>query len=168
MKNITLALVFMITFSGLSQKSEKLTFNELKNEVIDFMVANKNMQLEMAEKYKSGEYNTFILTGSINQQKEGDLKDGLYQFAPLASHQQVYFVLVEKDNFEILDLSTRKQLDEAIIKVLDFCERKKFCYEISSSYTSVLIKFFYNRNKNPLNGYDVNCGDKKIGLQDLP
>jgi len=163
-KILILALIISVTCFG----QNKLTYSELKNNVIDYLVINKNLNNENAKKYKSGEYNGFTLVGSINQFNDEELKDGLYQFAPLASHQRIYFTLVENDNYTIIDLSTRQQLDDAITKVLDFCERKKFCHEISIAYAGKLISYFYNNNKNPNNGYDINCGKEKLTLKDLP
>jgi len=166
MRSKILILVLIISVTCVGQN--KLSYSKLKNNVIDYLVTNKNLNNENAKKYKTGEYNGFTLVGSINQFNDEELKEGLYQFAPLASNQRIYFTLVENDNFTIIDLSTRQQLDDAITKVLDFCERKSFCHEISKAYAGKLISYFYNTNKNPNNAYDINCSKQKTKLQDLP
>jgi len=81
----------------------------------------------------------------------------MYAFNTGTTHNKAYFVLVEKDSYHILNLSTRSGLEAAIETTLDFCEQNEICVDITNDYISRLVGVFYNINKNPENRRDVNC-----------
>lgn len=171
MKMMTKKIVmgfFLISFiSCKSQISHKLTFEKLRVETIDFLLHKKEVTEARAEKLKSGEF-SFILRGVNNNLAEGDLKNGMYAFSLLDDHCRGYFLIVENDSHIILDIGTRTGLDEAIKNTLDFCERNKFCVDITNDYVSRLIGVYYNINKNPLNGHDINCEKGVKEINELP
>lgn len=167
MKNIFIYLVLFFSISCKSQVSDKLTFDTLKIELINFLSSKNELDKSRAEKLKKGE-NSFNLNGLFNNRHDGELINGLYSFSIFSSHSKGYFVIVENNSFTILDLSSREGLDKAIKDVLDFSERSKYCVSISSDIVSRLIIVYYNINKNPLAGFDLNCEKGVINTDDLP
>ena len=149
MKNIFIYLVLFFSISCKSQVSDKLTFDTLKIELINFLSSKNELDKSRAEKLKKGE-SSFNLNGLFNNRHDGELINGLYSFSIFSSHSKGYFVIVENNSFTILDLSSREGLDKAIKDVLDFSERSKYCVSISSDIVSRLIIVYYNINKNIL------------------
>ncbi len=165
-KKIILYFTLIAILSCKSQKTTIVTFETLRNELVNFMVKKKDIKVEDAENYKNGHY-VFNLKGVNNKLSEGKLKDGIYSFATLNSHSRAYFVIVENNHFIILDISTRNGLDEAIKNTLDYCERNKYCVDITNDYIARLMRVFYKVNKNPSNG-DTNCERGVIDTKELP
>jgi hypothetical protein len=166
-KKILFTVALFTFLACKSQVPAKLTFEKLKHDMIDFLVEKKDIDKDRASKLKSGEH-TFNLRGVNNNLTEGILKDGMYAFSSFTSHKNAYFVLVENERYIILDISTRKGLDDSIKNTLDFGERNKFCVEIINDYVSRLIGVYYNINNNPRAGHDVNCEKGVTDTKDLP
>ena len=154
-KNVFLVILLSSLFSN-SQNINSITYKELSVNLIDFLLQKKELNESTAAKLKTGEF-TFNLRGAINNYKKENLINGIYAFSSFSSHKRAYFVIVEDKNYIILDLSTREGVDKAIKEVLDFSERQKYCYEITSDYISNIIRIYYNKNKNLLAGMDTNC-----------
>ena len=167
-QKIALGLILLVFVSCKAQDIQKLTFERLKTATIDFLVKKNELTPDRAAKLKSGEFNGFILQGVNNKLSKGDLKNGMYAFSLLDDHCKGYFVLVENDHYIILDIGTRQGLDEAIKNTLDFCEKNKYCVDITNDYVSRLVGVYYNINKNPSNGHDVNCEKGVRDVKSLP
>jgi hypothetical protein len=75
-KKIILCLTLISIISCKSQKTAILTFETLRNELVNFMVKKKDIKVEDAENYKNGHY-VFNLKGVNNKLSEGKLKDGI-------------------------------------------------------------------------------------------
>ena len=159
--------MLFFTISSKSQTVDQLTFDTLKIELINFLSSKKDANKPSIEKLKNNE-SEFILRGLFNNRRKGELINGLYSFSIFGSHTKGYFVIVENNSYTILDLSTRKGLDKSIKDVLDFSERSKYCVSISSDIVTRLITVYYNINKYPLAGIDLNC-ERGISItDDLP
>ena len=155
-RKIISLLMFLFCLNCNSQTIKILTFESLKKELLPFLINNKDIMDNEIEDYRSGKKQISIV-GLQNNYFKGDLKDGIYRFSQTRTHSRVYFVIIEKNNFTILDLSSRDGLDLAIKNTLDFCERSKYCEEITNDYVSREIRIYYSKNKNPNVGTDVNC-----------
>ncbi len=164
---IMIMLVFLICLNSSCQTVKTLTFDSLRKELILFLVKNKDINNSEVEDYYSGKRQVSI-NGVQNDYHEGYLKDGIYSFYQTRTHSKVYFVIIEKSNFTILDLSNREGLDVAIKTTLDFCERREYCEEITNDYISRMIRLFYRKNKNPTVGTDTNCLYGVNSKKDLP
>lgn len=164
-------LLIIALFTILSCRSQihtrQLSFHKLKNDMIDFLVNKHEIDSERAKKLKNGEH-TFYLQGVSNNLSEGALRNGMYIFSSLTSHKNEYFVLVENNSYIILDISTRKGLENSLVNTLDFCERNKFCVDIINDYVSKIIGVYYNTNKNPRAGLDTNCEKGIFDVKELP
>jgi hypothetical protein len=165
--NIIWTLIcFLCVFTCKAQDNKILDFNDLRLKLIDFVEGKKEITNKVASKYRSGEY-TFSLQGGFNGTKN-ELKDGLYSFSALSSHGRGYFVFVEGDSFFILDISTKKGLENSINYTLDYAEKHKYCNEITQMIVSKLIAVYYTHNKNPGNAMDVNCESGISNTEILP
>ncbi len=160
-------MLFFSFMSCKSQNTEKLTFDSIKYDLINFLVSKNELDNTRANKLKNGK-DKFNLSGLFNNRKEGDLINGIYSFSVFSSHSRGYFIIVENNTFTILDISTRVGLDKAIKDVLDFSERSKYCVSISNEIITRLITVYYNKNKNPLAGFDLNCEKGVLNTDDLP
>lgn len=167
MKNILIILLVTFVCSCKAQNVENLTYKSLKNILVDFLNSKNEINNERAIKYKSGEYK-FNLRGVFNNWQEEKLKKGIYAFSSFGSHSRAYFVIVENEKYTILDISTREGLDLAIKNVLDFSEKQKYCVDITEKYISKLISVYYNINKKPGQGIDINCEKGISNTDDLP
>lgn len=166
MRKIVFLIVMIATISCKSQVSTKLNFEILNGKLIDFLETNKNFNAERAGKYRKGEYSLNII-GVNNNLSSGELKNGMYSFG-LGAHSRAYFVLVENQKFFTLNIATRDGLNDAIQTTLDFCERNKFCVDITNDYIRRLIGVHYNINKNPENRTDINCVKGINDFKSLP
>ncbi|NHN26927.1 hypothetical protein FIA58_014680 [Flavobacterium jejuense] len=167
MKHIFIYFMFFFSITSKSQVVDKLTFDTLKIELINFLSSKKDTNKSSIERLKNNE-SEFNLRGLFNNRREGELINGLYSFSIFGSHTKGYFVIVENNSYTILDLSTREGLDKSIKDVLDFSERSKYCVSISSDIVSRLITVYYNINKYPLAGIDLNCERGVSTTDDLP
>lgn len=167
MKSIIIYLMLLVFISCKSQVGEKLTFDRLKIELINFLQSKQEVDKLRVEKLKNGE-NILNLSGLFNSKFDGELKNGIYSFSVFSSHSRGYFVIVENESFIILDLSTREYLDDSIKNVLNFSERSEYCVGITREIISRLITVYYNKNKNTLAGFDLNCEKGIINTDDLP
>jgi hypothetical protein len=167
MKAVYLFILVVFSISCKSQIQEKLDFKQLKVIAIDFLVEKNIIKKENAKDYKNDKY-TIFLTGVLNNLSNGELKNGMYAFGTLNSHSKSFFVLIEDNKYFILDISSREGLNKSIIETLDFCERNKFCVNISTEYISRITRVYYNKNKNPLTGFDINCEKGLVNTDDLP
>ncbi|WP_430399141.1 hypothetical protein [Flavobacterium sp.] len=166
MKKNFLILLFVASFVN-GQNSKKLTFDNLKPFLIDFLYEKNQLTSERVDELKKGEYD-FYLRGLFNDKHDGELVNGVYAFSNFSSHSKAFFVLVENNEFTILDLDNREGLDVSIKNILDFSERSKYCVLITSEILTRLLNVFYNKNVNPLIGQDINCIRGVVNFKDLP
>lgn len=166
MKNYLLPIVCFVNISCFAQ--QKLTYSTLKNITIEYLLEKKEITIDRALKYKSGEYNAYFFEGIYNGYKNQELINGLYSFGVLGSNSKLYYVLAENSYYHILDISEREGLDKSIKIVLDFCERHRYCVQITKEYVSTLVYTFYSMNKYTQNGHDVNCEKGFFDTKKLP
>lgn len=164
MRKLLVWAILLFACSCSSQNIQRLTFEKLKVETLNFLVKKSELKKERSEKFKSGEYNAYVLKGVINNSQGGKVVNGMYVFYLLDEYSKKYYLLVEENNYTILDVSTRANLDESIKITLDYCEKNKYCVNLINEYIPVLVKAFYSTNKNPMNGHDVNC---ESGVKDI-
>lgn len=159
-------LYFFVTNIALAQNSN-LNRNNVKIKLVDFLLEKNEIDTERAIKYKNGNY-SFFFAGVINDYKQKELKEGIYMFGTLISHTRVYFLIVKDNKYEILDLTTRGDLDNAIVKILNFCEEKHICVDIKNEYINRIVSVYYNINRFVNNEFDVDCYDFEEQKKNLP
>lgn len=147
--------------------SQNLSREEVKEDLIEFLYNRKEISLERAEAYRNNEA-VFYLRGVINMNKEEFLRDGMYTFSSLISHTRTYFILVDNDHYDILKLDDRKELDIALLRILDFCEEKRICVDIKNKYIQRIIDVYYNVNRLVDNEFDIDCYDYEEQKRNLP
>ena len=167
MRLLSFFLIMVFCSSCKIQKTENLTFDTLSSDLITFLYKKKEINYERSEKLKSKEY-SFNLRGLFNNKSKGELINGIYAFSSFNSHGRAYFVIVNNNDYTILDISTRKGLDTSIKNVLDFCEKERYCVDITNQCITSIISVYYKINKNPLNKIDVNCEHGIVNTDDLP
>jgi hypothetical protein len=160
-------LLFFIQFccfQGFSQESRKLTFENLKLEIIEYLFKTDKIDSIHFTNYKNSKY-TFNILGLQNGTKEGELINGIYVFS---ADKYGYFVIVENNLYTILDVSSRHNLDVALLQLINFCDRNKYCVEITNDYVAKLLRTYYNENKNLNRALDINCERGINNTDDLP
>lgn len=158
-------LLFSLTATG--QTESKITFQSIKDNLINFLIFKGDIWENDIKDIKDGKYN-INFSGIHNNYKKENLINGIYSFSAPITHTKAYFVIIENNNHFILDISTRDGLDTAISNTLDFCERNKYCSDITEDYISRLIGVYYKINKNPINRFDKNCEDGVKTVTTLP
>jgi hypothetical protein len=166
-KKIIFGFIILFHFTSSCQTTKGFSSQSIEKQLTDFLISNNDIQRFEVEEYKSGKSH-IKSSGIYNEYDGGPLKDGIYVFNPGRTHSRSYFVIIEKEKFTILDISTRKGLEEAIKNTLDFCERSRYCQQITKDYVSRLIGVYYNINANPDGRADRNCVYGVTDTKDLP
>ncbi|MCZ8144640.1 hypothetical protein [Flavobacterium sp.] len=165
-KIIKYLVALLIYSNSNSQDLNTLTFDSLKTHLITFLIKNNDIREFEIDDYKSGRRQIDVI-GIQNDYHKGDLKNGIYSFYQTRNHSRVHFVIIENNNYTILNLSNRDGLNLGIIALLNFCERSKYCEIIINDYISRLIRVYFKNNLivntgNELNS--LNCIKTKEGL----
>lgn len=153
-----MALIFL-ALPLIGQSTKLITVKSIENELRDFLIEKGDIDKNKIEDFNSGKLGLIVI-GLINGSVKEELLDGFYSFSLLQSHTRVYFLIIEKENYTILDLSSRDGLETSIKNTLDFCERNKYCSDLSKEYISRMITMYYKVNKNPIHKIDINCETK--------
>lgn len=128
---------------GYSQKNEELTLDSLKLELAKFLVKKKQLKnLEVYTEKKQG----LNFRGIHNFSTVEKLENGIYTFSNFSSHRLVFFLIVEDNTFDILDVFSINDLKVSVDKTLDFCFKQKYCTEIISDYITRLFRAHYREN----------------------
>lgn len=166
-KYIILWLIISVSNLSNGQTIEKLTFESTEKKLLDFIISKGDVPLNDIENFKSGKYGLYFF-GVYNNLKKGDLINGIYCFSLARTHSKNYFLIVENNNYIILDITSKKGLELAIENTLNFCEREKYCSDLISENVTRLINTYYKINLNPNNRIDVNCERNIIKIKKLP
>ncbi|WP_296145833.1 hypothetical protein [uncultured Flavobacterium sp.] len=158
MKTRTLIFfLFLFFFNNCyTQTLDKLPKKMIINELSDYIYRNSDYLPSNIYTLKEIRKN-ILLFGMFHYKTEENLINGLYGFSMPHSHARVYYLIIEGNKYKILDVSTRTNLDTSLKELLDFCERQKFCFEITIEYMNRITSAFYRINKNPYKGMDINC-----------
>lgn len=167
LSKIIIIIICVLPLKSIGQTLENKTFSCLEKELIKFLIEKKDILEFEVEKYKNGK-SRLNISGAQNNYRKGELKDGIYIFSQTRTHVRLYFVIVEENNFTILDISNREGLEISIKNTLDFCERKKYCQKITGNYVTGLIRAYYTKNRTPTAGMDINCERGVRNTKDLP
>ncbi len=146
---IVLILTFLLVSNfGFSQPTKKLTLDSLKLELAKFLV----------EKHQIKDVTQNVNFYGLHSDKvDENLKKGIYAFKPSWNHSSIFFVIIEDNTFDILDISTLQGLKESINKTLVFSDKMNYCVEIIDDYISRLINVHYTFNKYPRSLINPNC-----------
>jgi hypothetical protein len=164
---VGLVIMLLACVTTSCQTVRKITFPNLEKELIEFLVKNGDIHNLEVEEYKNGKRRVTI-SGLYNDYNKGTVIDGLYSFYQNRTHARAYFLLVENNKYTILDISSRQGLDLSIKNTLDFCERNKYCVDITNDCISRIINVYYNINLNPRAGADINCESGVKDTKALP
>lgn len=166
-KHLLWIIILLFSLSVNGQIDSKITYQSIKENLINFLIYKGDIWENDIKDIKNGKFN-LNFSGVHNNYHKENLIDGIYSFSAPITHTKAYFLIIEDKNFVILDISTRDGLENAISKTLDFCERKKYCSDITEDYISRLIGVYYKINKNPINRSDKNCENGVIDTSGLP
>lgn len=165
MKKTVLILTLLFSIVGSCQQNELLTKENLKLELVNFLV--KKQLLKNINEYNEDK-RVVNLRGIHKNKVEDNLRTGIYAFSLNRTHNKAFFVIVDGNSYTILDLTSKEELLVSIKNTINFCEKQKYCVTITNDYVSRLIGVFYNINKNPNNRGDINCKTGVINTDDLP
>lgn len=160
-------LALIVSLSSSCQSTKNMTEEVIKSKLADFLIKKEGLNDKDIEDIKKGKLGISLL-GLFNPFKKNELNDGIYSFSLSRTHVKVYFLIIEKEDYIILDISTREGLDLSLKNTLDFCERKKYCSDITEEYVSRMIIMYYKVNKNPINKIDPNCETEIKDTKNLP
>ena len=166
-KLIIRILMFLISFSASCQVSKSISFKSIEKNLTDFLIEKGSIMEHNVNDFRSGKHH-INFSGVLNGYSKDDLINGIYVFSSGFSHSKVFYFIIENENFIILDISSKEGLNSALISTTDFCERQKYCSEITIEYTSRILGAYYVINKNPINRRDIYCIKSKNKVKDLP
>lgn len=159
--------ILFLTLNSSCQSTKNLNIKSLQSDLIDFLVSKGEINQNQLSRIRQNESKIHII-GVLNGYSENKLKDGVYCFSASISHTRTYYLIVENETYSILDLSSRQGLENSLKSIFDFCERKKYCSDITEEYSKRIIGIYYRINKNPSAGIDVNCESGVKETKDLP
>ncbi|WP_298139998.1 hypothetical protein [Flavobacterium sp.] len=159
MKHLLLfILIFFNSVSSSCQSAKQLTFESIENNLIDFLVIKNEIRDDQVVNFKHKKSKVY-LSGIQNGYSKNELINGIYVFSAPYTHTKVFYLIVENEKYIILDVSDREGLEIAIKDILDFCERQRYCSDLTQDYVSRMIAAYYKINKNPIRRNDINCID---------
>lgn len=165
MKKIFICLLF-IPLIAIAQSKEKLTFEKLNKELHDYLSKNDELYIVQNKNHKITDGSISIMGIHNYDSSKTELIDGVYAFSMNITMAKVYLVLIEGNEFKILDFRTRENLDKSLVSLLDFCDKHKYCEKITTDYVSRMVRAFYNLNKWENQRADLNCEDGR-GINDI-
>lgn len=119
MKSILSIIIILFMTPLFAQSSCKITFETLRHDLTGYLIQNGEIHDSETDFYLRGE-RTIRISGFFNELSEGEVKDGVYAFFLKRTMAKGYFLIVEKNHYQILDLTTREGLEKSIKDVLDF------------------------------------------------
>lgn len=165
MKAIFLKILLLFCLPLFAQNNGKLTFEKLQHDLTNYLIEKGEIYKSDIDSYKKGEKNIRI-SGFHNRLDRGDLKNGVYAFFLTRTMARGYFLIVDNQEYKILDITTREGLDKSIKEVLDFCDKYEYCVDISKTYVNRLVEVYYNFNKWPDQRRDLNCEEGRGSVTD--
>ncbi len=167
MKTKLITIILGILFFNNSNSQNQITQTQIKNDLAEYIYKDR---INMPESFKNldGIKKRLKIYGCYNYKIDESLKNGVYGFSTFDFHTRTYFFIVENDKYQILNLSTRQDLDKSIKEIFDFCERQNYCHEIALDYISNITRKFYMINKNPINRPETHCETSKKDKKKLP
>nr|WP_315240140.1 hypothetical protein [uncultured Flavobacterium sp.] len=153
MKHLILLLTLFVISTSIGQEKSSLVFGTIKTDIIERLYKVEALDSAWVMNLNKEKY-SFHLKGLQNGLENKELQIGIYG---LTLKNYTYFVLVEKNNYILLDFRTRHGLDLSLINLIDFCERNKYCVEITNDYVSRLLRIYNDVHKNLNRGFDINC-----------
>ncbi|MEC4048614.1 hypothetical protein OX284_004170 [Flavobacterium sp. SUN046] len=167
LKYIYSILILLIAITSSCQSTKNITFESFENSLIDFLIKKGEIMEHQVNDFKNKKYTIHVI-GAKNGYNRNNLINGIYTFSSGFSHTRTYYLIIENDKYVILDISSREGLEISIKSTLDFCERQKYCSDITQEYISKLVGVYYTRNKNPIVWLDTNCESGVKETKDLP
>ncbi|WP_299223558.1 hypothetical protein [uncultured Aquimarina sp.] len=153
-KTLLLILILFVSSISYSQETKKISFDDLKIELENFLVEKNQIRYLEKDSVKIGR---LYIGGIHNKLLDKQLKNGIYVFNNNSTHSLSFFVIIENNSYDILDISTLSGLIESAKKVIVFSNKQNYCYEITIDYLSRLIGVHYNINRNPRYIGNKNC-----------
>jgi len=147
-------------------QSKGVSKKTIMPQLITFL--NQQGEIENAQlaDFNNGQREVEIF-GTINSYKKDELIDGVYTFFNSKSHHKTFLLLIDNGDFKILNISTLEGVKAGMIDLINFCESKKYCVEITEKYILSLLTVYYKINKNPFSRRDSNCKENS-DIKDLP
>ena len=159
--------LYIITMGCKAQSN--LTFNKIENQLRQYLCDTGELYKKDCAT-KEGEYgfpNIFIY-GAINGHKKGKLKNGVYRWGLTRTHANFHYFIYDEGQLIILNLAKKEELIKSIDTLLKYCEKQKYCSDITQKYVKEMIHRYYNKNMYPRQGRDQNCINGVINTDDLP
>lgn len=162
-----LFIVFSLNINA--QDKHKLTFEKLNSDLSSYLHDKGDMNSSQLKKYKEGKLNIAI-NGVHNNVSKGEVINGIYAFSLNGTMARGYFLIVDNNEYTILDITTRDELDRSIKLLLDFCDKYNYCETIITDYVGRLTRVYYNLNKWKGQRTDLNCEESRgvIDTRGLP
>ena len=153
MKKSILIVFLCFSYSISAQGSLTLTLEKLKEGLTAFLVEKK----QIITRANSKSFGKINLYGLHNTHVNTIPKNGVYGFNNGSVNKLSFFVIVDNNKYQILDLSTLGGFKDATSKILNFSSKKNYCKEIVTDYMSRLLNVYYKVNRNPRNYKTNNC-----------
>ena len=140
--------MFFVTFS--SKSSTVVPLDTIKNSLVSFLIERHPVELA---NYSSDDLPDFYINDRKKQEPIKEREDGIFVFSStLSSGFRYHFLLVEKNNFEILNMEDT--IDQNMLKLIAFFERnKKYSKEDILFYLKDLL-IIYQRNEEYIKSFN--------------
>ena len=155
MKNIALIFFMLLAnFIG-CQVQVKTDLAKVEEKVTKLLLKNEELSKLERQRIKDKE-GVFVIGGLYNKIKPDSLIEGIYSISR-GNHSKIFFMIYEKEEVQILDVSSSESLVQSIKRLLEFSFRKNYCTEIINDYLVRLMGGYYSINKNLNTKLDTNC-----------
>lgn len=166
-KCIAITLLFFLVDFACFGQSHSIQKADLMRDLIAFLSAQGEIDDTKLDDYYSGKREVEII-GVMNGMRGDQLKNGIYSFFVSRSHHRTFLLIIENEKSTILDIVDLDGVKRSLGDLLEFCERNKYCVEITNSYAQRLLNIYHTINKNPHTRTDQNCKNGVSDVKQLP
>ncbi|NLN24080.1 MAG: hypothetical protein GX163_00130 [Bacteroidetes bacterium] len=129
---IIFVLVFLCCLPTFSQSIKPLTYKEIKTGIASYLV--EIGFFKGIEEYHT-DTNTIRFSGFFNEIADKNaIPDGVYCSSTRASHGIYLFVIVDGNEYKILNLYDKQDLFSSLTEILNFSIKKDYCKELVIEY----------------------------------
>ena len=136
---IIFVLVLLCCLPTFSQRDKPLTYEEIKTGIANYLV--EVGFFKGIEEYHT-DTNTIRFSGFFNEIADKDsIPDGVYKSSTRASHGIYLFVIVDGNEYKILNLYDKKELFRSLIEILNFSIKRNYCKEVVIEYIESVLSW---------------------------
>ena len=139
--NISLVLASFCWIFTFSQSDDSITYANIETGIANYLVEIGYFK-EIKESRTNS--NKIRLSGFFNEITDKDsIPNGVYKYSTRSSHGIYLFVVVEENNYKILNLYDKKELFRTLNEILNFSIKRDYCKEVVIEYIESALHWHF-------------------------